>query len=600
MVWIIGGQLYVVAPLAHRPRPFGVPIRTAWSGWALPSLPICVFAAAVVGVLYTLVPEGRWRNVGKWIGFAVVAGSALGRVALGADAPTDVVVAAAMGVTVPLVAFRVFTPGRVFPVTYRRGRSAHLDVGGRRGGAIRRALEEQLGLLVADVTPFGLAGSAGSTPLRIEVLGDPRASLFGKLYAENHLRADRWYKIGRELLYGRLEDEKPFHSVRRLVQQEDYALRLFRDSGLATPRPFGVAELTPEREYLLVTEFYDGAVELGEVAVVDEALIDSGLRIVRQLWDAGLAHRDIKPSNLLVRDSRVLLIDVAFAELRPTPWRQAVDLANMMLCLALQSSAEQVYARARHLFTVEDIGEAFAAARGLALPSQLRRALRAQGRDLHGEFLRLLPAQPRPVAIQRWNLRRVALWVCVLFGLFVVVQSRSMFTLDDTSTGDLRVRTLSCRDLSPLWLTAQSVPTASLLPCVLTLPAGWRLTGLTAERGSSTYRFDNDRAGDSSLRATLTAGCRPEGATEIDAPDSRIRRFQRVPSGTGFEINWRDAFPGGCLEVRLRSRTADADVNAQISGEAPLILGYISRSDLARALRDRTVGRLQLDSAVPR
>lgn len=266
---------------------------------------------------------------------------------------------------------------------------------------------------MSDVTPFGLAGSAGSTPLRIDVEGEPQTSLFGKLYAENHLRSDRCYKIGRELLYGRLEDEKPFHSVRRLVQQEDYALRLFRDSGLPTPRPYGVAELTPEREYLLVTEFCAGAVELGEMAEVDEQLIDSGLRIVRQLWDAGLAHRDIKPSNLLVRDSRMLLIDVAFAELRPTPWRQAVDLANMMLCLALQSSPKQVYARARQLFTVEDIGEAFAAARGLALPSQLRRALRAQGRDLHGEFIRLLPAPPRPVAIQRWNLRRVRCgWAC--------------------------------------------------------------------------------------------------------------------------------------------------------------------------------------------
>ena len=99
--------------------------------------------------------------------------------------------------------------------------------------------------------------------------GDPPGHLFGKLYARSHLRADRWYKLGRELLYGRLEDEKPFNTVRRLVQQEDYALRLCRDAGLPTPRPYGVVELTPEREYLLVTEFFDGAVELGE-AEVDE------------------------------------------------------------------------------------------------------------------------------------------------------------------------------------------------------------------------------------------------------------------------------------------------------------------------------------------
>ena len=77
-----------------------------------------------------------------------------------------------------------------------------------------------------------------------------------------------------------------------------------------------MVELTPEREYLLVTEFFDGATELGE-AEVDQQVIDDGLGIIRKLWDAGLAHRDIKPANLLVRDGRLLLIDVAFTELRP-------------------------------------------------------------------------------------------------------------------------------------------------------------------------------------------------------------------------------------------------------------------------------------------
>src|SRR5205814_7611486 len=100
--------------------------------------------------------------------------------------------------------------------------------------------------------------------------------------------------IGRELLYGRLEDGKPFNAVRRLVQQEDYAVRVVRDAGIPSAKPFGFLELTPEREYLLVTEFFDGAVELGEAAI-DDALIDDGLRVIRLLWNAGIAHRDIKP-----------------------------------------------------------------------------------------------------------------------------------------------------------------------------------------------------------------------------------------------------------------------------------------------------------------
>jgi membrane-associated phospholipid phosphatase/tRNA A-37 threonylcarbamoyl transferase component Bud32 len=424
---------------AHRPRPFGVVIGTSWGGWALPS-PVMDLAATLVVVLYTLVPEGRWRQRGKLVATGVVTLVGLGRIALGAEAPTDVLVGAAIGVAIPLALFRLFAPNEVFPISYRRGRAAHLDVTGARGAAIRRGLEDQLGLAVTEVKPFGLSGSAGSTPLRITVKGEPPRQLFGKLYARSHLRADRWYKLGRELLYGRLEDEKPFNTVRRLVQQEDYALRLCRDAGLPSPRPYGVVELTPEREYLLVTEFFADAVELGEAEVTGQ-VIDDGLRIIRKLWEAGLAHRDIKPANLLVRDGHLLLIDVAFIELRPTPWRQAVDLANMMLCLALRASPEVVYRRALGQFTVEEITEGFAAARGLALPSQLRRMLRAQGRDVHAEFLRLLPAPPRPIPIQRWTLRRVGLLAAVVLLLVLVFQQGLGVTYNEPAQTPTRVAT---------------------------------------------------------------------------------------------------------------------------------------------------------------
>jgi tRNA A-37 threonylcarbamoyl transferase component Bud32 len=192
------------------------------------------------------------------------------------------------------------------------------------------------------------------------------------------------------------------------VQYEDYLLRLMRDAGLPVPPPYGVVEITPEREYVLVTEFLDGGREIGEVDV-DDDLTDQGLGIIRRLWEAGLAHRDIKPANLMVREGRLYLIDSAFGELRPSPWRQAVDLGNMMLVLALGTSPERVYARACQQFSVAEITEAFAATRGLTMPSQLRRMMHEQGRDLHAEFIDLLPERPHPIPIQRWTMRRVAL-----------------------------------------------------------------------------------------------------------------------------------------------------------------------------------------------
>jgi len=128
-----------------------------------------------------------------------------------------------------------------------------------------------------------------------------------------------------------MEDEHPFHSVRQLTQYEDYVLRLLRDAGVRTAAPYGIVEITPEREYLLVTEFFSGAVELGD-ADIGDAVIDQGLLLIRKLWDAGLAHRDIKPGNLMVRDGELLLgFAVAFGILLDTIVVRAVLVSALNL-----------------------------------------------------------------------------------------------------------------------------------------------------------------------------------------------------------------------------------------------------------------------------
>jgi membrane-associated phospholipid phosphatase/tRNA A-37 threonylcarbamoyl transferase component Bud32 len=594
VAWYLGAILTTgLATIARRPRPFGVDLQASWGGWALPSVQVTAMTAILMGVLYTLVPEGRWRNTGKWVVTALVAVVAVARVALGVDAPTDVLVGAGIGVTIPLLMFRRFTPNEVYPVAYRQGRSAHLDIGGARGQAIRRALSDQLGLIVEEVKPFGLAGSAGSTPLRITIKGDPPTQLFGKLYAQSHLRSDRWYKLGRELLYGRLEDEKPFNTVRRLVQQEDYALHKLHAAGLPSPAPFGFVELTPEREYLLVTEFFAGAVELGE-AEVDDQVINDGLGIIRKLWDAGLAHRDIKPANLLVRDGRMRLIDVAFVEARPSPWRQAVDLANMMLCLALRSSPEQVYRRALQYFTVQEITEGFAAARGLALPSQLRHLLRAQGRDLHAEFIRLLPSPPQPIRIQRWSARRIGLWAAILALLVLAaLNPRQLFNNKDAVATPLGVKDVGCGNLEPLWLMAQSVPSASLIPCLQLVPVDWKVAEVAVNNGRSVITLDHDRGGKAAMVVRLTAACDLAGATEVTSEQLGARRYLRIDrNSTEFSATRAYTFPGGCVTQRF---TAAGPSASRMSDTASTEFGFITRDELRQALSQRSQGRLELD-----
>jgi hypothetical protein len=47
--------------------------------------------------------------------------------------------------------------------------------------------------------------------------------------------------------------------------------------------------------------------------------------------------------------------------------------------------------------------------------------LREQGRDLHAEFLRLLPERPAPIAVQHWSIRRILLMVGVVLAVVVAL-----------------------------------------------------------------------------------------------------------------------------------------------------------------------------------
>jgi tRNA A-37 threonylcarbamoyl transferase component Bud32/membrane-associated phospholipid phosphatase len=564
-----------------RPRPYGVPIIGSWAGYAGGSPPVAVLTILLMGIIYCLAVPGRARTWTKAAVAAVVAVFALARLYLGVDHPGDVLLGAAFAVAIAVTAFRFFTPNDAFPVAYRRGRTAHVDVTGRRGEAIRRAVRDQLGLTVTEIKPVGLESSAGSTPLRLRVEGSPEQFVFAKLYTKGHVRADRWYKLGRTLLYGSLEDESPFKTVRRLVTYEDYALRLLQDIGVRTARPYGVVEITPEREYLLVTEFLAGAVEIGE-ADIDDAVIDQGLLLIRTLWDAGIAHRDVKPGNLMVRSGELLLIDVAFVQVRPSPWRQAVDLGNMMLVLAVRTGPERVYRRALAYFTEAELAEAFAATRGVASPTQLRAFMKRDPRDLLGEFRALAPQRP-PIVLQRWSIQRVALAAAVLAITAIAVEIGVQTV---APVGNLGASAPTCGTGHSMILSAQAVPSAAMLPCIAALPSGWSTGGADITSGHTRFWLDSDRAGPHAITITLTAACDTSGAHQIPSDQPGMRRFEHslslIPRFSDLRFY---TFPGGCATYRFSfapgasPTLADAAASALSFQPRSALVNFIQRSE---------------------
>jgi tRNA A-37 threonylcarbamoyl transferase component Bud32 len=579
LAYLFGALLY---DAFARPRPFGVTIIGRWAGFSMPSPPVAILAMVLIGYVYSIVPSGRKRQQTKVAVAIVLALVSFARFYLGVDNPFDTLVGLVLGIAVPLVAFRMFTPDDLVPVKYKRGKTAHLDVTGRRGQAIRNAVRDQLGFEVEEIKPVGLEGSGGSTPLRLRVSGESDAYLFAKLYAMNHVRADRWYKLGREILYGRLEDEARFLTMRRFVESEDYTIRLLTEAGIPTAASRGIVEITPEREYMLVTDFIDGAEEIGD-ADVDESIIDKGLRMIRRLWDAGLAHRDIKPANLLVRNGEVFLIDAFFVQVRPSPWRQAVDLGNMLLVLALRSDAETVYSHALKYFTPDDIAEAMAATRGVASPTQVRAFMKRDGRDLLAQFRALAPSRP-PISLQRWSPRRVGLALSVsVILLFAADQTIGYFL----PTHDLPIdRAPDCGVGNAMVLIAQSVPSATLLPCIASLPAGWDFGGVHVRRSRSTLWLDSDIGGTKAVEVTLEprGGCDASDATQVPTDEPGTYRLERpITLRPDLHATRYYLFRGGCVTYRF---AFTKDASPSLLFDADQALAFLPRERIVRAVRE--------------
>jgi serine/threonine protein kinase len=306
-------------------------------------------------------------------------------------------------------------------------------------------------------------------------------------------------------------------------------------------RSYGFVELTPEREYLLVTEFATGAREICDEPVrMDVELVDDGLRVVRGLWDAGIAHRDIKPSNLLVRDGRIVLIDVAFAELHPSPWRQAVDLANMMLVLALRCDAETVYRRALRLFSPDDLAEAFASCGGVTLPSQLRTMLTADGRDLLGRFRQLAPPRSA-VKVQKWSPRRVGLLAgSVVAGVVTIGLVGATLLAADPA----EVLPPVCRTSTPVQLFGQAVPRGSYVPCVPRAYSEGLGTRTSKVRNGLAVTYAALPEG-GVVTATYASTCAQPGVRPLELPTLPLGT-EAWAAGTGRVLV---TFPGGCVRL---------------------------------------------------
>jgi hypothetical protein len=276
----------------------------------------------------------------------------------------------------------------------------------------------------------------------------------------------------------------------------------------------------------------------------------------------------------------LLLIDVAFAQVRPSPWRQAVDLGNMMLVLAVRTDPQRVYRRALRYFTPDELAEAFAATRGVASPTQLRAFMKRDPRDLLGEFRALAPQRP-PIVLQRWSIQRVALAAGVLAAA-VVAAFIGVQTV--TPVGNLGASAPNCGTGHSMILSAQAVPSAAMLPCLAALPSGWSTGGADIASGHTRFWLDSDRAGPHAITVTLT--CDTSGTHQIPSDQPGMRRFEHLISLTPQFAGLRFyTFPGGCVTYRFAfapgasPTLGDAAASALSFQPRSMLVDFIQRTE---------------------
>src|SRR5262245_51560739 len=87
LLWVLGSYLYT---LVNRPRPYGVRIIGAWSGFSMPSPAIGLLSVILACMVYCLTPAGRPRNIAKWVVWGVIGVVCVARLYLAVDHPSDV------------------------------------------------------------------------------------------------------------------------------------------------------------------------------------------------------------------------------------------------------------------------------------------------------------------------------------------------------------------------------------------------------------------------------------------------------------------------------------------------------------------------------
>lgn len=142
----------------------------------------------------------------------------------------------------------------------------------------------------------------------------------------------------------------------------------------------------------------------------------------------------------------------------------------------------------------------------------------------------------------------------------------------------------SCVDGDTLILTAQSVPTADLVPCFEPFPAGWDVVSVEIDQDGTMVRFDSDRAGEEAAMFRYIQSCDVREAVTAPSEFDHAARFElveRVDPSFGAQRFY--VFDGGCAWWDF---DFDEGATAALAVELGDRLVLVSRAELSESVRE--------------
>lgn len=161
-----------------------------------------------------------------------------------------------------------------------------------------------------------------------------------------------------------------------------------------------------------------------------------------------------------------------------------------------------------------------------------------------------------------------------------------------SSMGSLLLATASCsveETLPPPWcegsgsvfIVAQSVPSAALVPCLEALPDGWSIASVRVTQGGSAVVLDSDRAGDNAAELLFESSCDVSVGVTSPSEQADAQRFDNIEQlSPRFRSQRHYVFDGGCVSWFF-------DLDDGVSATESVAIGERLRLVSRRSLNDQ-------------